>query len=54
MKKYDITFKDGLTFKKLKKEYGWVLDATFENAVIGENNNKLVWYSGDWLDGKWK
>jgi len=44
---------NGLTVEKIKIKYGWLFNASFKNAVIGENEYGLVWYMGDWYCGEW-
>jgi hypothetical protein len=46
--------RDGLNMDIIKKYYPWLLDAEFENAVIGMSKNKIVWYRGVWKKGIWK
>jgi hypothetical protein len=50
----NITLLDGLTPDMIKIKYLWLLNAEVSNAIIGENKDGLVWYSGDWLDGYWQ
>jgi hypothetical protein len=45
---------DRLTMDMLKSRYPWVLEANIENAVIGLDNDGIVWYNGIWHDGAWK
>lgn len=49
----NIILVDGLTIEDLKIKYIWILNATIENAIIGENDYGLVWYKGDWMCGEW-
>lgn len=51
--KNNITFTNGLTLEKVKMKYNWLLNAKVEDALIGEDANGLVWYSGNWLCGEW-
>lgn len=44
---------DNLTFNKILDKYPWVLEAEVRNAVIGEDENGLVWYKGTWDCGRW-
>ena len=50
------TFKlvGGLTLDDIKIKYGWILNAEINNAIIGEDKNGLVWYSGDFIGGIWE
>ncbi|MDD8056027.1 MAG: hypothetical protein PHV15_09095, partial [Thomasclavelia ramosa] len=49
-----ITFKNGLSVEIIKEKYPWLMQAKFKNAVIGEDQNGLVWYKGTWIDGTWE
>lgn len=51
--KNNILFTNGLTLEKVKMKYNWLLNASVEDAIIGEDTNGLVWYSGNWLCGEW-
>jgi hypothetical protein len=64
MKNYDIseykdtvinfTLIDGLSLDIIKRKYIWLLNALVENAIIGQDDYGLVWYSGNWLAGEWE
>lgn len=43
----------GLTIEILKIKYNWILNASVRNCIIGEDQNGLVWFSGDWICGDW-
>lgn len=47
-------FKNGLNLKIVKEEYPWILEADIKDAVIGEYQKKLIWYSGTWKNGIFK
>jgi len=49
-----ITFVDGMSLERLKTKYWWVFNAKINNAIIGEDDYGLVWYSGTWCCGTWK
>lgn len=51
--KFRFKMVDGLNLEILSEKYGWFLEAEVEDAVIGENSNGLVWYSGIWHCGRW-
>lgn len=51
--KFRYTCVDGLTVSKIVSEFPWILNADISNAVIGQDMNGLVWYSGKWNDGRW-
>lgn len=51
--KEPVILLNGLTLQDLKAKYFWIFNAKIKNAVIGEQDNKLVWYYGDWLNGEW-
>lgn len=53
VEKYNYRLVDGLTVQQLELKYYWILNADMRNAIIGENDNGLVWYQGDWLCGTW-
>jgi hypothetical protein len=44
---------DRLTLDDIKAKYSWILNAKTKNAILGQQGNKIVWYSGDWIDGEW-
>jgi hypothetical protein len=50
------TFKmvGGMSIDDIKIKYIWFLNAEVIDAVIGEDENGLVWYSGDWMGGTWE
>lgn len=64
MKNYDIseykdtvinfTLIDGLSLDIIKRKYIWLLNALVEDAIIGQDDYGLVWYSGNWLAGEWE
>lgn len=49
--RYTFTLVDGLSVKKLEQNYHWILNATLRDAVVGEDADGLVFYSGEWVDG---
>jgi len=44
----------GIGIDDIKIKYNWFLNAEVRDAVIGEDKNGLVWYSGKWIDGTWE
>ena len=44
----------GLTLDKVKIKYNWIFNASIKDAIIGEDKNGLVWFSGTWLNGTWE
>lgn len=50
-KKYRLV--DGLTIYDIYSKYKWLIEAEIEDAVIGEDKNGLIWYSGKWYYGRW-
>ena len=44
----------GLTLDKVKIKYNWIFNAKIRDAIIGEDQNGLVWYSGTWENGTWE
>jgi len=51
--KYKVRFVDGLFLQEVEEKYSWFLQAETSDAVIGQNDNGLVWYSGTWRCGRW-
>jgi hypothetical protein len=51
--KYRFRLVDGLNIETLAINYSWIYEAEISNAVIGESNGELVWYSGIWRCGRW-
>lgn len=51
--KYKISFVDGLYLDEVERNYPWFLEAEVSDAVVGKDNNGLVWYSGIWHCGRW-
>ncbi len=52
-KKYRFRMVDGLNLITIAQKYNWILEAEIEGAVIGEDKNGLVWYTGIWHCGRW-
>lgn len=50
----NFTMIDGLTPDIVKRKYIWLLNAIVENAIIGQDDYGLVWYSGNWIAGEWE
>lgn len=50
----NYTLIDGLTPDIVKRKYIWLLNAIVENAIIGQDDYGLVWYSGNWIAGEWE
>lgn len=50
---YKFKLLDGLTVMELEQRFPWVLEAELENAIIGLENNEIVFYSGIWHCGRW-
>lgn len=51
--KYCFKLVDGVSLDKISGSYSWILEAEINNAIIGEDKNGIVWYSGDWNFGRW-
>lgn len=51
--KFRFRLVDGLNMDILTSEYKWILEAEITDAIIGEDENGLVWYSGIWECGRW-
>lgn len=50
----NIIMVDCLTQDIIKRKYIWLLNATVENAIVGQDSYGLVWYSGTWYSGEWE
>ena len=50
----NVTLIDGVTPDIIKRKYIWLLNAIVENAIIGQDDYGLVWYSGNWIAGEWE
>jgi subtilisin-like proprotein convertase family protein len=51
--KYRFRLVDGMNIETLSVSYPWILEAEVSGAVIGLNNEGLVWYKGIWEGGRW-
>jgi hypothetical protein len=51
--KYRYELVDGISVIDIYNKYPWVLEGVISDAIIGEDNNGLVWYNGDWKCGRW-
>lgn len=51
--KYKIQFVDGLFLQEIEEKFSWFLQAETSNAIVGKNENGIVWYSGVWRCGRW-
>ena len=49
-----FTMVGGMSIDDVKIKYNWFLNAEVQSAVIGEDVNGLVWYSGEWINGTWE
>jgi hypothetical protein len=50
---YRFRLIDGLNVETLAINYSWIYESEISNAVIGLDNNGLVWYKGNWDCGRW-
>ena len=50
----NIVLIDDLTPDLLKRKFSWIFNATIKDAIIGQDNRGLVWYTGDWYSGEWE
>ena len=50
----NIILVSGMTIERLKIKYNWILNASVKDCIIGEDNNGLVWFSGEWICGEWE
>lgn len=53
LSKFKFSLVDGLNLDIITKKYSWILEAEIDNAIIGEDVNGLVWYTGIWYCGRW-
>jgi len=53
LNKYKLQFIDGLSLEEVSRFYHWILEAEVSNALIGKNDDGIVWYSGTWRCGRW-
>lgn len=53
MTNYRFRLIDGLSLVSLNDDYQWILESEIRNALIGKDENGLVWYSGIWDCGRW-
>ena len=51
--KFRFRLVDGLTLETLSLNYSWILEAEITDAIIGTDNNGLLWYKGNWECGRW-
>ena len=49
---YRFKLVDSLNVIDLYNKYKWFYEAEVTNAIIGEQDNKLVWYKGDFIYGR--
>ncbi len=51
--KFRFRLVDGLNVEQLAIQFPWILEAEISGAVLGLNNDGLVWYKGIWECGRW-
>ena len=51
--KYRFRLVDLLNIESLNEKYPWIFEAEITDAIIGEDVNGLVWYTGNWECGRW-
>ncbi len=51
--RYRYRLVDNLTFDDLHTMYPWILEAEISDALIGQDENGIVWYKGIWEFGRW-
>ena len=51
--KYRYELVDGMTLTRFYARYPWALEGNISDALIGEDENGMVWYRGDWECGRW-
>ena len=50
----NITLIDGLSPDIIKRRYIWLFNAIIEDAILGQDDYGLVWYTGIWYAGEWE
>ena len=53
MNNYRFRLIDNLSIVDLNDKYPWILESEIRNALIGKDENGIVWYSGIWDCGRW-
>ena len=51
--KYRYRLIDAMNIETISVSYPWILEAEISGAVIGQDDNGLVWYKGIWEAGRW-
>ena len=50
----NIILVSGLTIEILKIKYNWILNASVKNCILGQDDDGIIWFSGEWLCGEWE
>lgn len=53
MNNYRFRLIDDLSIVDLNEKYSWILESEIRNALIGKDENGIVWYKGTWDCGRW-
>lgn len=53
MNNYRFRLVDNLSIVELNDKYPWILESEIRKAVIGKDENGIVWYKGIWDCGRW-
>ena len=53
LNKHRLKLVDGLFLSDLNRYAHWILEADISNALLGKDENGIVWYSGIWKCGRW-
>tara|TARA_R110000772_G_scaffold20466_5_gene56903 strand:+ start:55859 stop:64006 length:8148 start_codon:yes stop_codon:yes gene_type:complete len=53
MNNYRFRLIDELSIVDLNDKYPWVLESEIRKAIIGKDENGIVWYEGIWDCGRW-
>jgi hypothetical protein len=51
--KFRFKLVDSLDLVRLTQDFGWILEGEITDAIIGQDKDGLVWYSGNWKCGRW-
>jgi hypothetical protein len=53
LNKYRYQLVDGLSITEFYQRYSWALEGVINEAIIGQDENGLIWYKGLWECGRW-
>lgn len=44
---------DNLDVAHLSRRFSWIFEAEISEAIIGQDSNSIIWYTGTWECGRW-